>query len=192
MVFSDIDIKLLKDITEYASVTNRTTLLGIDGLSGSGKSTLAAKLNETINSSYKITLDDFYRPVLKTGTYQEAYNSYLEWQRLEDSVLIPLINNLEAVYQRRDWNTNMLTEWCTVQPRGTVIVEGVYTTRPELLPYLDFSIFVDTPKSERLNRLHKREYRDMDWIAQWTAVEDWYIEHFQPDCYVNLVISGFQ
>ena len=186
-------LKLLA-LVERASVAGRTTLVAIDGLGGAGKSTLAAQVCEELEGAAIVPVDDFYRPLSDPKraklSPEEGYNRYFDWERLRDDVLAPLSRSARSRYRRYDWATNRLAEWREVEPGGPVIVEGVYSTRPDLRPYFGVTVYVDTPREQRLARMLSRGYEDRSWIERWMAAEDWYAEHVRPGKHVDLVVDG--
>jgi uridine kinase len=170
--------------------------VGIDGAGGAGKSTLADGICEAYWGRVSIVkCDDFYRPIAEheSGTFspQEAYEKHFDWKRLRDEALIPLREDSPARYQRYDWSTDCLAEWIDIEPREIVIIEGVYSTRPELRELLDVAIFIDTPRDERLRRMRARPQGSTSWIERWMAAEDWYLESVAPQHHADLVIAGF-
>lgn len=61
-----------------------------------------------------------------------------------------------------------------------MVVEGVYTARPELRDLLDLTALIEVPDKERRKRLVRREGGISDWERQWHRAEDWYFEHLAP------------
>jgi uridine kinase len=125
-------------------------LVCVEGLGGAGKSTLAAALAARSSDITLVHGDDFYGPEereWRSWTPQQGYERYFDHQRVERELLRPLRAGCSARFQRYDWSTNTLDGWVSVEPRGIVLVEGVYLLRRELRPYWDFSIYVDTPRS---------------------------------------------
>ena len=173
----------------------RTTLVAIDGLTCAGKSTLAGQVAGALKDAPVVGVDDFYRPLAAdervTLGPKESYDRYFDWERLLRDVLVPLSTHSRARYQRYDWVTDALVEWHEVEPRPVVIVEGVYSTRPELRPYFSVTVYVDAPREVRLARLLDRKYPDISWIDHWMAGEDWYVEHVDPAKHVALVLHGW-
>jgi uridine kinase len=174
----------------------RPLVVGIDGLGGAGKSTLANGIDETFAGCVSIIrCDDFYRPLggeeFLRLTPEEAYESYFDWCRLRDEALMPLREGKHARYQRRDWSTDRFDEWIEVEPREIVIVEGVFSTRPELRSLIDVAVFVETPREERIRRMSVRPQPSTSWMEQWMAAEDWYLAHIAPHWHADLVIEGF-
>ena len=61
-------------------------------------------------------------------------------------------------------------------PHRVVILEGVYSARPELADLLHLRVLLDTPAEIREARLLEREgeHRRGDWPARWSSAEDHY------------------
>src|SRR5438552_15278696 len=108
-------------------------------------------------------------------------------------VLEPLSHNETARYQRYDWSTKRLAEWHDVQPVDYLLLEGVSSSREAFRPYIALSIWIETPRQERLRRGLQRdgETARQQW-EEWMAHEDEYIEHEHPEQKADLVINGTQ
>ncbi len=169
-------------------------LICIEGLGGAGKSTLSRELAMRSGDIIVVHGDDFYGPEerdWRSWTPEQGYRRYFDHQRLERELLRPLQAGRVGRIQRYDWETNALGDWVTVEPQGVVLVEGVYLLRPELRGYWDFSVYVETPRSLRQERLYARGERGPGWIARWAAAEDYYEQVEQPAAVADLVISGY-
>ena len=165
--------------------------VGIDAAGGAGKSTLANGISEAFAGCVSIIrCDDFYRPLNAQGTPEEAYEKYFDWRRLRDEALIPLRGGQPARYQRYDWIADSLADWIEVEPREIILVEGVFSTRPELREFLEVAIFIETPRDERIRRMVARPQPSMSWMNQWMAAEDWYLANIAPHRHADLVIEG--
>ncbi len=162
-------------LQKVEAVTKRPYLIGIDGHSAAGKSTFASKLREQLTDAPVIHMDDFYRvmdeKVRSTLDSEQGYYRYFDWERLEQQVLLPLSTGDIADYQRYDWGKEELLETIEVDPMGSVIVEGVYSTRPELRKYYDLCVWVETSESERSRRQMDRGENTSEWIERWAAAE---------------------
>jgi uridine kinase len=177
-------------------------LVSIDGPGGSGKSTLAAELARNLGGPAPVTLvegDDFYRP-RPAGqrlllSPEDGYHQYFDWQRLRDQVLIPLTSGTAARYQRYDWPAGALAagELRHVPRSGVVIVEGVYTARPELAGYYDLTVWVDTPRETCLHRQGERghDHGPGNWNERWRAAEEHYMAATQPASRLDLTVKGW-
>lgn len=172
-------------------------LVAIDGMGGSGKSTLAAALAE-LRGAVVVHGDDFYRPMdpeERAGLEpQEGYHRYFDWQRLREEVLVPLAAARDAAYRRYDWATGALSpdESHGVSASGVVVVEGVYTARPELADYYDLIVYVDTPREESMRRLRERadDHGPIDWESRWRLAEEHYLALTRPRERAHLVVCG--
>jgi uridine kinase len=168
-------------------------LVCIEGLGGAGKTTLARALVARSNGITLVHGDDFYGPEerdWRSWSPRQGYERYFDHRRIEREVLQPLKAGRPATFQRYDWQTNSLDGWITVEPRGIVLVEGVYLLRRDLRSYWDFSIYVDTPRELRQARLYARGENDEGWIARWAAAEDYYEQLENPAQAADLVVNG--
>ena len=158
-----------------------TKVIAIDGLGGSGKSTLAEHLSAALGHVPIVHTDDF-----------ASWETPLEWwPRLRAQVLEPLSVNRPAHYQRYDWATRSLADWQDLPPTTYVILEGVSSSRDAFRSFLSYTIWVETPRAERLRRGLERdgvEARDQ-WDA-WMAEEDAYIEREHPAEKADCVLKG--
>lgn len=158
-----------------------TRVIALDGPGGSGKSTLAEHLSVALGRAPIVHTDDF-----------ASWETPLDWwPRLLAQVLEPLSVNKPARYQRYDWETRCLAEWHEVPPTAFVILEGVSASRDAFRPYLGYTIWVETPREERLRRGLARDGADaLDLWHAWMADEDAYILREQPVEKADLVIDG--
>lgn len=171
-----------------------TVLIGIDGCGGSGKSTLARALVAASPSEVTmVQMDDFYKPSAErpSGLNKQIGGNF-DWERVRDSVLIPLSKGEVARYQRYDWPSDSLAEWHEILPGKIVVVEGVYSTRNEIRDFYSFRTFVECPQEVRLERGLARDgesARDK-WVKEWMPAEDRYIQSHQPWKAAQLRIDG--
>jgi uridine kinase len=124
----------------------------------------------------------------------EAYRLYFPGERMRDEALLPLRRGQTARYQRYDLETDRLHQWITVEPNELILIEGVYSTRPELRPLIDIAIFVETPRDERRKRMlargHLKNDIRNDWLAPWMTAENWYFANIRPAEHADLVVAG--
>jgi uridine kinase len=179
-----------------ARLQTRPLLVAIDGRSGSGKSTFARTAHQQITEpSIVVEGDDFYRAqpeaerlALDAGG---GYERYFDWQRLDAQVLTPVRSGAARLrYQRFDWVTDAMGEWVEVAMPPILIVEGVYTLRPQLRPLVDLAIFVDTDDGTRLARQLARNENTDDWIRRWGEAEARYIQSHNPAATADIVVGG--
>jgi uridine kinase len=158
-----------------------TPIVAIDGPGGSGKSTLAGRLSEALGGAALVHTDDF-----------ASWDNPLDWwPRLIEQVLKPLALNRAARYQRYDWDLRQLAEWHVLSPAAYLVLEGVSASRQAFRPYLSYSIWVETPRAERLRRGLERDGEALraQW-EQWMIEEDAYVEREQPRRSASVIVSG--
>jgi uridine kinase len=173
-------------------------VVAIDGGAGAGKSTLAQGTRDRLGAVSILRADHFFRPLNEYPAARlapdEAYRLYFTWERMRDEALLPLRRGQIARYQRYDWETDRLNQWVIVEPNEIVLVEGVYSTRPELRPLIDIAVFVETPRDERRKRMIARGQLEndlgSDWMTPWMAAEDWYFANVRPAAHADLVVAG--
>lgn len=189
-------VENLSNILQGLSPKQSTLLIAIDGCGGSGKSTLAKVLSMNLNNVTIVQMDDFYLPSSYISNKESKENEIgfiFDWQRLKNQVLVPLSENVPAKYQIYDWHADILSKWRTIEIGGIVIIEGVYSTRRELANFYDFRIWVECPRSIRLDRGIARdgEAARNRWEKVWMPLEDKYIDAYRPQENADLVVNGF-
>jgi uridine kinase len=182
-------------LERIAAHPRRPLLVGIDGPGGSGKSTLARRLAGRLEGAVVIEGDDFYRdqPDGTRAALDAAggYERYFDWERLRDEVLVPVREGHRVLRHRRyDWERARLGARVEQPMPDIVIVEGVYTLRPQLAGLVDLKVFVATDEATRLRRQLDRGENSEEWIARWMAAEDHYLRLVGPERSADLVIPG--
>lgn len=107
-------------------------------------------------------------------------------------VLEPLRHGRPARYHPFDWAAgNGLAETAVqLDPTDVVLVDGVYSARPELSDLYALTVLVQTPDQTRLARLIARGDDNDEWWSRWDAAEKHYYANVRrPDTY-DLVVPG--
>ncbi|HEX8487289.1 MAG TPA: NTP transferase domain-containing protein [Propionibacteriaceae bacterium] len=171
----------------------RPVLVALDGRSGAGKTTLAAAL-ALCRPATVISGDDFYSPGMavldvrarERLTDAEIAEQVFDWRRLRDQALVPLVHGQWARYAPYDWTAQdgRLGKRVELPPSSLVILEGVYSGRPELADLMDLAVLVEIPAERRRQRLSERVNDPADWVAVWERGEDHYFGRVRlPDSY---------
>lgn len=190
------DSAVLNDIlARIEKREGRAFVLTLDGPGGSGKSTLAGEIAAAFAGSAVIVEgDDFYADLdchYREGLdAEQGYEEYFDWQRLRDQVLAPASQGRPVRYQRYDWDNARMGEWVHVDPCDLLIVEGVYSARPQHREFADLVVWVTTSEEERLRRQHERGENDDIWIERWMAAENYYLTRVHKDDPTALTIQG--
>ncbi len=171
-------------------------LVALDGGSGAGKSTVAGALAELFSATV-VDGDDFYAggTSVEWDARTPAANAdhCIDWHRLRAEALEPLLGGVSATWHPYDWNGpgGLLATTRTCQPSSVVILDGAYSSRPELADLLGLAILVDAPAGERHRRVVGRDSpMDDSWFARWDAAERYYFTYIRPASAFDLVVSS--
>lgn len=174
---------------------DRPFLMVLDGPGGSGKSTLAHDLAKSFKGSVAVVQgDDFYADLdydYRASLDAEAgYREYFDWQRLRNQVFAPARVGATIKYQRYDWDNEGMGDWVTLPDVDLLIVEGVYSSRPELRDLADLVVWVTTSEEERVRRQIERGENEDIWIRRWMAAENFYLDHVHRADPTDLEVLG--
>lgn len=185
-VFNKID-ELLKNQSHV--------VISLDGRSGSGKSTIAGEIAKRYQARV-INCDDFYagdESDWKTMSPADKIKTVIDYQRIENEVLKPLLENKIAIYHPFDFQAGkgLAKQQIKLNPSPLIVIDGVYSSL-NLKFYLDISILVNFPDSERRQRLINREGEKFmqDWHSKWDNAEDYYFDEVVPKLKFDLKIEG--
>ena len=173
----------------------RPLVIAPDGPSAAGTTTLAAELGLRLAASV-VTGDDFYRDIPEEHrwalTAAEGVEEYFDWQRLRHEALEPLRAGRRAQYHPFSWlpEGGLGDQMVTVQPTPVIVLEGVYTGRPQLRDLVDLAVLVETDAEERQRRLTARGHGNDAWWPRWGAAEDRYYAAICPRDVFDLVVAG--
>ena len=196
--------KILVEIERRTQQRQDPMLVALDGGSGAGKSTLAAMLERKIDAVV-VPLDDFFAAHIADWAWEvrsitERARDVFDWQRLRADALEPLLAGGSAIWHPFDFaaglrpdGTYALSEQTVERhPAAVIILEGAYSTSPEIADLIDLTVLVYVPVSERHKRLAEREDERFlqRWHAIWDEVEKYYFTEMRPKSSFNLVVSG--
>jgi uridine kinase len=124
----------------------------------------------------------------------------LDWRRLRTEALEPLLAVRSAEWHpfdfaagtRPDGSYGISANVERREPRPVIVLDGAYSTRPELADLIDLSVLVTAPPTVRHARLSAREASDFlaRWHARWDTAEEWYFTHVRPRAAFDFVISN--
>jgi para-aminobenzoate synthetase len=178
-------------------------LVALDGGSGSGKSTLALSIAEALDAAL-IQSDDFFAADISDAewdarTPEARAADAIDWRRLRAEALEALRAGKPAKWHAFDFEAGvrpngtyaMRTDFVERTPSAVIVLDGAYSTRPELADLIDVSVLIDVPIDVRHERLAAREDKQFlaAWHARWDAVEEYYFTHVRPKSAFDLVVA---
>ena len=176
-------------------VVGDVVVVALDGFSGSGKSTLARRLVERLGGVV-VEDDDFYRVMDDAVRWDldpsAGVDLYFDWERLRDEALVPLRGGMAASYSPYDWSAGggLCPRPVTVGPASVIVVDGVYSARPELSALVDVAVLVSTRQHVRDERVSHRDHGNDRWHSRWAAAEQHYFANVRPAESFDLVVDG--
>ena len=173
-------------------------LVALDGRSGTGKSTLAALLAGQLDATV-VDGDDFYPggtdAEWDARSPAEKAALVIDWRRLRAEALAPLLAGRPAAWHPFDFQAGhgLAAHIVTRDPARVIVLDGVYSARPELADLIDLAILVeaadDTVRRQRLLAREGAPFMDA-WHRRWDVAEDYYFTHVRPRSSFDLVITS--
>jgi uridine kinase len=147
-------------------------MVGVAGASGSGKSTLAAELARTLGGLH-FSLDSYYRDLSYLPHEQRVEQNFDDPAMIEAPLLAAHIAALaqgrsieRPVYSFSEY-IRVPGETETIWPGRLVVVEGLFTLYfPELRPFYQLSVYVDTPDDVCFARRLKRDVEERGRVPE--------------------------
>ena len=176
-------------------------LVALDGASGSGKSTFATWIAEDLGATI-VRSDDFFATGISNAEWdsrspEARAEDAIDWRRLRREVLEPLLAGEEASYHPFDFEAGVdargayafAKRLVTLRPARVIVLEGAYSSRPELSDLIGLSVLLDVPKAVRHHRLASREDASFleAWHLRWDAAEEHYFQHVRPRSSFDIV-----
>jgi uridine kinase len=141
-------------------------MVAVAGASGSGKTTLAAELARALGGLY-FSLDTYYRDLSHLPINQRALQNFDDPAMIEVPLLTAHIAELaqgqaieRPVYSFAEY-IRVPGETETIRPGAVVVVEGLFALYfPELRPFYQLSVYVDTSDDVCFARRLKRDVEE--------------------------------
>lgn len=187
--------ELIRDVMQENS---RPILVSIDGRSGAGKSTISKEIVNSLGGVV-ITSDDFWvggsDKVWDKRTPKQRAEMAIDWKRIRNEVLMPLIAGKSAKWHPFDWakGKGLSQETHKSEPVKLIVLDGAYSSKPELQDIIDLSVLVemkdDKKRRERLIKREGVEYMN-DWHSRWDPAEDYYFSKVRPRSSFDIIINN--
>jgi uridine kinase len=192
---------IVREIERRLVGRTKPLIVALDGGSGAGKSLIAAELASALDMVI-IPTDDFYASNVSDAGWDARSHAQrvadgIDWRRLRAEAIEPLMAGGTARWHPFDFEAKcpdgtfpLATLPATREPAAVVILDGAYSSRPELADLIDLTVLVDVSAGERRRRLVERDgtaYTDA-WQARWTVAEDYYFTVVRPPSSFDLVV----
>lgn len=170
-------------------------VVSLDGGSGAGKSTLAAEMASQLGATL-IQCDDFFDATITDDewdsfTLEQKCHRCIDWQRMRNEALLTLLLAKKAQYHPFSYSSEngLASHLVTKEPSEVIILDGIYSTLPELSDVVDLSVLVDVvPELRRLRHNIREGTDDVDWHRRWDSVEDYYFSVLRPPTSYDLIV----
>lgn len=185
-----MNVELYKSIEELLKSKN-SVVVAVEGGSASGKTTLAMELQQRFQCNV-FHMDDFFlRPEQRTKERLAEAGGNVDRERFYEEIVIPLNKGENIEYRRFDCSTFTLLPAVNVEPEKLVVIEGAYSTHPELGNYYDLSVFLDIEPDLQKERILKRNggEKAKRFFREWIPMEENYIKTFHVRERCDLILS---
>ena len=201
--FGDALKIILIQIGSLLAEKGRPIVVALDGGSGAGKSTLASMIEREKDAAI-IPLDDFFSANIPDNQWdefsvEEKLKYVFDWDRLRKDAIEPLLAGKPARWYafdfqsglRADGTYGMEPEPKERMPAQIIVIEGAYSSSPELADVVDIAVLINVPVEKRHTRLAAREDPGFlkSWHQRWDEVEAYYFEHVRPRSSYDLVVE---
>jgi uridine kinase len=177
-------------------------VVAIDGASGAGKSSLASAVAGIIVATV-VPSDDFFATGIPSAAWDrrspaDRVRDAIDWRRLRQEALEPLLAGEPARWkafdftaQRPDGSYPVASEFTECAAAPVILLDGAYSSRPELADLISLSVLVEVSAGVREARLRAREEAAFlrEWHERWDAAEAYYFEKVRPRSSFDLVVS---
>jgi uridine kinase len=186
---------------------HRPVLVAVDGLDAAGKTTLASELSTSLRQegSYVIeaSIDGFHNPRdirYKRGRDDPEgyYRDSFDLEALKKHLLVPLkVGCMRYSTQVFDYTVDKTVESTKNQAeQGSILVfDGVFTHRPELRCYWNYSIYLYIDEDECLRRGAARNPDDPEearrrYKVRYLAGQKIYHDESNPMKHASIIIDN--
>lgn len=186
--------ELAKQI-EQLLANKSPVVIAISGHGGSGKSTLA----DTVAHQFGVAENQIIRTdALHAKNYMHARGlfEHHDWDTIM-KLLSHLKTSQRLQYLKRD--DKEVESFVDVPRPQLVIFEGIRLLRPEILPYVDLSIWIDCPIELATKRAKERNRQQGDseaeialWDTKWAPEAKQYYEQVAPQKIANFVYVDYK
>lgn len=155
-------------------------IIAIDGMCASGKTTLAQSLSDESGMQI-IHMDDFFLPVeMRTSDRLSLPGGNIHYERFNKEVISSIKNGTDFEYRIFNCSAGGYTDTKKVCISKPIIIEGAYSTHPEIPDIYDLKIFSEISPEIQLQRIEKRNGAEALKVfkEKWIPFENRYFKAF--------------
>ncbi len=182
---------LKKQIREIIS-KKANAFIAIDGMCGSGKTTLAESLSAEFRMQI-IHMDDFFLPCeMRTAERLSQPGGNIHYERFNEEVINSIKNGTDSEYRIFNCSAGDYTGIKKICVSKPVIIEGAYSTHPEIPDIYDLKIFLEISPETQLQRIEKRNGAEALKVfkEKWIPFENRYFDAFSIRQKCSLIITN--
>lgn len=160
--------QVLGEVAELIPEPSRPLLVAVDGVDGSGKTIFADELGRALvergDRVVRAGVDSFHLPrQVRHGdgrTSESVWTRHFDYRAMRRELLDPWLRGYGDY--RRAWHDVDTDAYLDADPEpvpehGILLVDGVFTQRPELRDAWDLTIFLDVPFEVSIPRMAQRD-----------------------------------
>ena len=177
--------------------------VGVDGVDGAGKTMFAdelgALLMERGNAVVRASIDGFHRPRAERWSRgrdspEGFYLDSFDYPRVHSELLGPLAPGGDRQIRRaiRDLATDEALDGPleVVADGTTLLLDGIFLHRPELIEVWDLSVFLHVPTAVSVQRCADRDGTSPEGSRRYVEGQRLYLDRCQPHTLANVVIDN--
>jgi uridine kinase len=163
--------------------------VGVSGYAGAGKSVLTRRLVEVLDDAVRVRGDEFLVP--SRIVRRSADWDGVERERLRAEVLEPFRAGRSVSVRPLDWATGRLGDPTPLPRSPVLVVDLIGLFHPDLLPWLDLTVWVDAEPDVALERGMARDRaagldHDELWTNVWSPNDLEFEQMFLPADHADL------
>ncbi len=178
--------QLISDLLRQKDHVN----VSIEGRAASGKTT-TAKLIASIFDATVISMDDYFLPLdRKTEERLAIPGGNIDAERFEAEILSHCHED-NLTHCQFDCHNQVLLKPINEKRKAVLLVEGVYSFRPDFRKYYDVAVLLKTDEDTQRLRILDRGGEELlhRYITEWMPLEETYFQSTSPQVAVDLVVS---
>lgn len=193
---------IVAEVRWLLAVRGVPIVVALDGGSGAGKSALAVTVAHQLGAAL-VQTDDFFAAEITDAEWdawppETRAARAIDWRRLRAEALEPLRAGRPARWRAFDFVAGPRSDGTYAsrpddvarEAAPVVVLDGTYSTRPELADLINLAVLIDVPAGVRHARLGAREEGGFlkRWHERWDSAEQDYLTRVRPVSSFDLVV----